>query len=585
MRIGIIGSLFAASLTFAPMARALTQPDGAVIPSALGCNAGAPSGLAAVFACACTTPGICNIGAPCPGGSTSCDPGTRGSCETTLWHAPNDNSCIPTNLSGLDPAKEAAITPETFRPTCSLTFTIQSRGTARFRNIFGWYNVTSHAPAAGDLHPMFGCTDAAPTSVVLDLSKEPAYLGGEIGFFLLTPESHASPGSCDGGDCCPTTARFGAGVGWAYFSESKYNPDGGGGAPFIHLLTYASHLSKNKFYFAWEDTYQTKSADFTDLVASVEGVQCTGGGASCDTGKPGACALGVTTCSGGALGCSEAVSPSSEQCNGVDDDCNGAIDDGATCPRAGDVCLDGACVSPCELGEFKCPFGKSCDASLHKCVETACVGVRCPTGQLCRGGACGAPCDGIVCPFGQSCIAGACIDPCASTSCAAGQVCRLGRCFAGCAACDGVACGAGTRCESSSGACVDPSCSAPCGPGTHCSSGACVDDCAGAVCPAGQSCAGGRCVDPASADGDGGLTLGGADAGVGGDASASDASTGGPTASTAGGARHGGCSCAVPGGGSLGDAASARLGSFVACLVVVAVARRRRRNVGSPSFR
>ena len=144
---------FAVLLMSSP-AFALTQPNGTAIPSAAGCSGGAPTGLGAIFACQCTAPGVCNIGASCPGGSTTCDNGQHGTCETTMWHAPNDNSCIPSQLSGLDPVADAQTTPETFHPTCALTFTVVSRGGARFNSVFGWYNVTAAAPAASDLHVM-----------------------------------------------------------------------------------------------------------------------------------------------------------------------------------------------------------------------------------------------------------------------------------------------------------------------------------------------------------------------------------------------------------------------------------------------
>src|SRR4051812_14731979 len=197
---------------------ALTQPNGTPIPSSPGCASGQPTGLGAVFACQCTTLGACNIGAACPGGSPTCDDGKHATCETTMWHAPNDNSCIPSLLSGLDPAADAHVTPETFHPTCALTFTVVSRGGARFNSIFGWYNVTGSAPAPADLHVMLDCTAQPGKSVVLDVRNDPAYKGGDIGFFLVTPEDHAAHGSCAGGDCCATVARLGGGVGYGYYS-------------------------------------------------------------------------------------------------------------------------------------------------------------------------------------------------------------------------------------------------------------------------------------------------------------------------------------------------------------------------------
>jgi hypothetical protein len=101
-------------------ALALTQADGTPIPTHPGCNSGKPTGLAAVFSCICKQPNVCNIGAACPGNMdpNSCDKGQNGDCESTMWHSWNDDSCIPSNVSGLDPYAEAATVPETFHPTC-----------------------------------------------------------------------------------------------------------------------------------------------------------------------------------------------------------------------------------------------------------------------------------------------------------------------------------------------------------------------------------------------------------------------------------------------------------------------------------
>jgi hypothetical protein len=109
----------------------LQQPNGASIPSAMGCDSGQPTGLAATFACVCNGGGGCNIGQTCntPG---PC-PMPTGECETTLWHEFNDNSCIPSHLDGLDPYTDGSLDPETFAPTCPLTFTLLTRGTASAR--------------------------------------------------------------------------------------------------------------------------------------------------------------------------------------------------------------------------------------------------------------------------------------------------------------------------------------------------------------------------------------------------------------------------------------------------------------------
>jgi MYXO-CTERM domain-containing protein len=537
----------ALGLRTAPAA-ALQQPNGMTIPTPLSCDGGKPGGLAAIFACVCTTPGVCNIGAPCPGGSASCDPGTNGTCETTIWHEVNDNPCIPTHLSGLDPLAEASTTPETFHPSCPLTFDLLSRGTALFKNAFGWYNVTGQAPALSDLHVMQDCNAAPGQSVVLDLASEPAYAGGDVGFFLVTPESHTQKGSCAGGNCCASVARAMNGEGYVYFSERKYNPDFMGASSYIHLLVYQSHIAQPKFYFAWEDTFNSSSGNFNDFVSGVSGIQCSGGGALCNTGKKGVCALGITKCNLGVLGCEPIFSAGAEQCNGLDDDCDGQIDDGATCPP-NQVCHGGACVPQCSPSEFPCTGNTECDMATGLCVDAACKSMSCPADQVCAGGKCRTPCEGVVCPHGQDCIGDTCVDLCKGVTCAAGQVCKQGKCFGGCNACDGIACGAPLKCDAATGACADPSCPSGCAAGTFCQAGQCVDACTGVTCPPGQTCMSGECQSASSGAGGmdggfggfggGGESTSGSGAGGSGTGAGGNGDSGGPSD------RSAGCGCAA----------------------------------------
>lgn len=548
MRLRVSARLSLALLALSGNAFALTQPNGAPIPSPMGCGGGKPTGLLPVMACACTKPGVCNIGVPCPGGSASCDPGTNGACETTLWHVPNDNSCIPTNHAGLDPATAAQIVPETFHPTCGQTFTVMSRGTAQFENVFGWYNATKNGPPdPSDLHVMLGCGDPVGKAVTLNVQTDPAYKGGDIGFFLITPEDHARRGACAGGDCCPSVVRAQAGEGYVFYSQKGYDPDPG----YIHLLNLPGTIAPNRFYFAWEDTFDTTSADFTDLVAAVDGVQCSGAGVACPTGKPGACGLGITLCASGATTptCQGTVQPQPEACNGIDDDCDGTADNGASCPIVGDLCVNGQCVSRCGSAENPCSLPLACDQQTGECVDPKCIGVTCGADQVCAGGTCMAACEGVVCPQGQTCVGASCVDLCAGVTCAGGEACIRGVCLPGCAACGGVTCSAPLTCDATSGRCIDPSCAQPCPSGRICQGGSCVDACKGVVCPLGGVCTNGICSGPGSSGEDGGLTLvppGGASSG---------GTSGGGTAGD-GGAANGvageltqphGCACATPG--------------------------------------
>ena len=468
---------------------------------------------------------------------------------------------------------DAAIIPETFHPGCSLTFTLVSRGGATFRDAFGWYNVTGSAPAASDLHVLIPCGSTAGFVAPLNLSTEPDYRGGEIGFFLRTPEQS---GACAGGDCCATLTH----PGYTYYSERRFNPDNTGVATsFIHLLVYNSHATTRAFYFAWEDLYGGGDNEFTDFVAQVGNIVCSGGGAACDTGLPGICGQGTQQCRAGALQCIGTNSPRAETCNGLDDDCNGMTDEGAGLCGAVQICDRGVCVDRCV--EDSCFAGFTCSTE-GSCVASNCIGVTCGAGQRCEAGACVSPCDGVTCPNGLSCREGRCVDACAGVTCDPEQVCTAGVCQPRCQ-CGG--CGAGLACASD-GRCVEAACaSTSCGSGQVCAGGTCVDPCSIAVCPRGQVCVDRACVDaPVTADGG----VGDASVDAGGDAmtaldvattdAASDA-TGATDARVDASFGHprSGCSCRVP-AGNLPHHRDA----CAAAVIAMAIARRRRRSRGAP---
>ncbi|MBW2458732.1 MAG: hypothetical protein JRI68_29810, partial [Deltaproteobacteria bacterium] len=79
-----------------------------------------------------------------------------------------------------------------------------------------------------------------------------------------------------------------------------------------------------------------------------------GGGGSCATGLFGECAAGTTTCQGGQLACVQDNQPTAEQCNGLDDDCDGTADDGN--PGGGAACNTGQ-LGVCAIGVMTCQAG------------------------------------------------------------------------------------------------------------------------------------------------------------------------------------------------------------------------------------
>jgi hypothetical protein len=411
----------------------------------------------------------------------------------------NVQVCLDAEEGGptIDAMAAAAVTPETYVPGCALTFRVIARG-AGYLNTFGWYNVDPNGPpAAADLHSFLECSDAVGTTKVLDISSDPHYLGGLVGFFMATPQGTA--GNCPTFD--PNGGPVPGTVGYIYYSQRAYNPDNQGPDSWVHLITYDSITYPSSFYFAWEDLLSGGDNDFDDLLTRVEGIQCAGGGAPCDTGQLGNCAFGMMQCHNGGLECVQNQLPTAESCNALDDDCNGLVDDGDLCPPSY-VCFRGECVPECGNGEFVCPNDLVCNPE-GLCVDPACLDLQCPDSQICVAGECRGWCDGVVCPWGKVCRAGACVDPCASVQCDADYVCELGVCLLQCT-CAG--CVAPKTCDAPSGHCVDDGCAGvSCDPGSHCTSGGvCVDDCAGAVCPPHELCVQGSCESNPNAGGAGG---------------------------------------------------------------------------------
>ncbi|MFO0555049.1 MAG: DUF4114 domain-containing protein [Polyangiaceae bacterium] len=466
----------------------------------------------------------------------------------------------------------ASAVPETFLPACSLTFEVLQRN-AGYQNAFGWYNVTGAPPSLSDLHEFIKCSDPLGTVVPLpNIKQDPAYLGGEIGFY---------EGVVTGG-CTPQS-----GVGnyaYIFYSEKAWNPDGNQANPFIHLLIYDSTVTPNAFYFGWEDLISGGDNDFDDLTTLVTGITCSGGGGECQTGQPGVCADGTEQCQNGSLTCVPLVGASPESCDGFDNDCNGLVDDGDLC-GADEVCSNGVCVARCGTGEFVCPPSLVCDTAKGVCVEPACNGISCEEGTKCVGGTCVNPCNGVVCPTGQACVAGTCLDPCDIITCDDSQVCQGGACIDKCA-CAG--CAAGSQCQPT-GLCLFDACVGnTCPPGTTCQSdGSCKDDCDGVVCPAGQICMTGECItDPNPGTGGAGGAGGGfvLSGGSGGGPSGSGGSNGGSNNGGSGGSGgsggantgdDGGCNCVTAGDPRAPSSAGLALGALG--LAIAALRTRRQR--------
>ncbi len=528
-------------------------------------------------------------------------------CEANHPTIPGEAVTLPALFEyrgeAIDHKLDARSSPSVFSPLCSFAGTLVLRG-GGCKLAFGWYNAVDSGgapPAQSEIYPLIPSTDpdvydcndpAMPNSeafcplaydgpwtlktfTAADIRADARYAGGLIGFALI-----GDPAT----DCKQT-----------HFSQQELNvvctnctPN----APWITTLVYQSTATPDAFYMAFEDlpmsptsfegdgTYKN-DGDFNDFVFFITGLTCDGGGEPCDTGLPGACAVGRTDCGpdGTASTCRQVVQGVGEACDNIDNDCNGEVDDGELCDE-GFVCDRGSCVAECGTGEFRCASNFECVSGF--CVDPLCKDVECGPGEACRAGDCVGACDGVVCPLGKECQLGRCVDLCAAVNCDPGQVCERGVCVADCSCRD---CPADRVCAAD-GHCVEPGCeSAHCVAGQVCVSGTCSDACSGAVCPGGAACSEGACGEPipgvgsgsgnAGSGGSGGSLVitgsGGAQAGV----SATSAGTTGTAASASAREQSApGCACragaAVP---------VSRNWASAAALVALglAFARRRRR--------
>jgi MYXO-CTERM domain-containing protein len=515
--------------------------------------------------------------------------------DVTACADKNVQACLDLAEGGapkqIDAQKDALIAPETFQPTCQLTFTPIVKGGSIY-DVFGWYNVKEDPlnpgqfikPTQAELYGMFVTNDfktpmqLANTSVVLDLGVEAAagrYKGGQIGFFVVSTSEQLS--------IDPTTHAVIGNIRFQFYTQHALNPGSMPDKTFYNVLTWESVAHKNTFYFGWEDLPVDGGSDndFDDFLFSVSGVQCGGGGQPCQTGQMGVCAAGVLQCKKSVITCVPTLQASDEKCNALDDDCNGSVDDGDNLCPEGDICSHGSCVPKCGTGEFRCQDGASCTPE-GLCVDPACIGMECPEGKVCAGGECVDACTGITCPYGRVCRNGGCVDPCVGIECDAGFACVMGVC----SSCECSACGDGTSCQPSVAdatikLCTDTGCEGKtCNAGTHCKAGDCVDDCDGAACPTGQMCMNGECVgDPnAMSTGGSGNGTGGSDVVVitGGTLNGSGASDASGGTTNASGHPLGvttdqkACNCTVP--GAPGSRAAA-----LGLLALLGLARRRRR--------
>jgi Notch-like protein len=473
-------------------------------------------------------------------------PGAPNSCVQTALNIGEGFADTATN-NPLKSIFDALITPEVFSiPKVNGNFgqikVDDLQEGAGYENTFGWYNVS----APGTLYPVTPCEDEPfdPTRIV-DFQVEftaGRYLGGFIGFFLITPENQPV------GDNCGAIGN----VGHIYYTEQARNGDGN----YVHYLLYQSKADALTFYFGFEDLFRGGDNDFDDMFLKVNGLlapcvpspeicdgkdnNCDGlvdnsaidAGGTCGGISVGECKPGINVCQGGGIICVGAVGPTAEICNGADDDCDGVIDDtpvgvGQSCGSNVGECQFGA--QSCIGGVIVCVGGKGPSLEVCNIKDDDCDGVP-DDSTIDTGGPCGSNI-GVCKPGTQTCVAG--MIECAGGTLGTAEVCNNLDDDCNGAIDDGDP-GGGTACGTDVGTCapgvqhclggtvvcvgqvgptselcdgLDNDCDgngdnlAVCPDGSQCVAGACASACKGGEfpCPGGQVCKNGFCI-PQSCD-------------------------------------------------------------------------------------
>jgi hypothetical protein len=470
----------------------------------------------------------------------------------------NPNGCIQVALNigeGLAPTAQnnplnavfdAVTSPEIFAipknngafGTVTVQDLIEGAG---YENSFGWYNVSN--PSA--LYVITPCTDEPGSSRTVDFQNEfvqGRYLGGFIGFFLITPEGQPNPNNC---------GSIGN-VGHQYYTEQAKNGDGN----YVHYLLYQSKVNPLAFYFGFEDLYRGGDNDFEDMFLKVTGLlapcspspevcdnmdnNCDGlvdntpvdAGGACGPTDAGECSFGVVACQSGVLVCNGYQGPSPELCDGLDNDCDGVIDD-APAGEGGSCGVDtGECsfgTQQCIGGVFVCVGKKGPSLETCNTLDDDCNGAV-DDSTIDAGGPCGSNV-GVCNPGVLTCVNGAieCVggtmgsaevcnsldddcngaiddgDPGGGAACGPDTgVCDPGveHCVGGQVVCIG---GVGPSAEICDG--LDNDCDgmgdnlAPCPDGSKCVQGSCAEPCGSGefACPGGQICVDNYCL-PATCD-------------------------------------------------------------------------------------
>jgi len=412
---------------------------------------------------------------------------------------------------------------------------------AGYENSFGWYNVSNPSM----LYVITPCSDEPGSSKTVNFQTEfdqGRYLGGFIGFFLITPEQQPMPNNC---------GSIGN-VGYLYYTEQAKNGDGN----YVHYLLYQSKTNPLAFYFGFEDLYRGGDNDFEDMFLKVTGLlapcspspevcdnmdnNCDGlvdntpvdAGGVCGPTDVGECSFGTLACQAGVLVCNGVQGASPEMCDGLDNDCDSMVDDvpigeGASCGVDTGECSFG--TQQCIGGVFVCVGAKGPSLETCNTLDDDCNGAT-DDSPIDAGGPCGSNI-GVCNPGVLTCVNGAI--ECVGGTTGSAEVCNsldddcngaiddgdpggggacgidTGACDPGVEHCVGgqIVCvgGVGPTVEICDG--LDNDCDgagdnlAPCPNGSKCVQGSCAEPCGSGefACPGGQICVENYCV-PATCD-------------------------------------------------------------------------------------
>ena len=125
---------------------------------------------------------------------------------------------------------------------------------------------------------MLDCNTAPGASAVLDLGKEPAYAGGEVGFFIVTPEAQGGTGRARAATAARPSRASPPARATSTTREQKYNPDRAGAAIVHPPAPLRAATSARRSSTSRGRTPSSREQRLHRSGDQRERVECSGGG-------------------------------------------------------------------------------------------------------------------------------------------------------------------------------------------------------------------------------------------------------------------------------------------------------------------